>query len=91
MAVAADNIDEKFAGSSSIFYNYRGYIAVLKEPAMDIAWIKTVSLICYMQGVTFSADGLLVLGHTSEATTDYHYIFIFNALDGTLKKSFSYA
>jgi hypothetical protein len=57
LAVAADNIDEKFAGSSSIFYNYRGYIAVLKEPAMDIAWIKTVSLICYMQGVTFSADG----------------------------------
>jgi hypothetical protein len=57
LAVAADTIDDKFAGSASIFYDYKGFIAVLKEPAMDIVWIKTVSLICYMQGVTFSADG----------------------------------
>ena len=57
LAVAADTVDDTFAGSASIFLDYRGYIAVLKEPAMDIVWIKTVSLICYLQGVTFSADG----------------------------------
>jgi hypothetical protein len=48
LAVAADTYDERFAGSSSAFYDFRGFIAVLKEPAMDIVWIKTVSLICYM-------------------------------------------
>jgi hypothetical protein len=64
-------------------------LALLKEPAMDIVWIKTVSLPCFLQGITFSADGLLILGHTSQAI--YPYMFIFNALDGTLKKSFSYA
>jgi hypothetical protein len=42
-----------------------------------------------MQGVTFSTDGSLVLGHTDMAT--YHYMFIFNAVDGILKKSFKYA
>jgi len=55
--VAADTLDESFAGSASMFLDYRGYIAVLKEPAMDIVWVKTVSLICYIQGVTFSTDG----------------------------------
>jgi hypothetical protein len=89
LAVAADTIDENFAGSTSIFSDYRGFIAVLKEPAMDIVWIKTVSLICFMRGVTFSTDGSLVLSHTSEATS--HFMFIFNALNGTLKKSFSYS
>jgi hypothetical protein len=57
LAVAADTLDGKFAGYGGLFSEYRGYIAVLKEPAMDIVWIKTVSLICYLQGVTFSADG----------------------------------
>lgn len=57
LAVAIDTYDEVFAGSPIIFYEYRGAVALLKEPAMDIVWIKTVSLICYMQGVTFSADG----------------------------------
>lgn len=63
----------------------------MKEPAFEIVWIKTVSLILYMQGVTFSADGSLVLSHSNAETSFSHYIFIFNALDGTLKKSFSYA
>jgi hypothetical protein len=57
LAVAADTLDEKFAGSVSTFLGYKGYVAVLKEPAMDIVWIKTVSLNCFMQGVTFSTDG----------------------------------
>jgi hypothetical protein len=57
LAVAFDTLDELFAGSSTIFYDYRGGIALLKEPAMEIIWIKTVSIICYLQGVTFSADG----------------------------------
>jgi hypothetical protein len=91
LAVAADTLDERFAGSASTFLNYRGYIAVLKEPAMDIVWVKTVSLICYLQGVTFSTDGSLVLSHTHSASTFSHYMFIFNAADGTLKKTFSYA
>ena len=55
--MAADTLDESFAGSAGTFLDYRGYIAVLKEPAMDIVWVKTVSLICYIQGVTFSTDG----------------------------------
>jgi hypothetical protein len=57
LAVAFDTIDELFAGSTTIFNNYRGGVALLNEPAMDIIWIKTVSLVCYLQGVTFSADG----------------------------------
>jgi hypothetical protein len=58
LALALDTYDESFAGSLPIiFYEYRGALALLKEPNMDIVWIKTVSLICYMQGVTFSADG----------------------------------
>ena len=57
LAVAADTYDENFAGSYYRFYDYRGFIAVLIEPAMDIVWIKIVSLICYMRGVTFSGDG----------------------------------
>ena len=48
MAVAADTLDENFAGSDTLFIESRGFIAVLKEPAMDIAWIKTVSLVCYI-------------------------------------------
>ena len=48
LAVAADTLDENFAGSDTIFIESRGFIAVLKEPAMDIAWIKTVSLVCYI-------------------------------------------
>jgi hypothetical protein len=46
LAVAGSTMDETFAGSASTFLHYRGFIAVLKEPAMDIVWIKTVSLIC---------------------------------------------
>ena len=63
MAVAGDTLDNKFAGSASSFQNYRGVIAVFKERDMEIVWIKTVSLNCYMEGVTFSADGSLILGH----------------------------
>jgi hypothetical protein len=88
-AVAGDTLDNFFVGSSGWFFNYKGFIAVLKEPGMDIVWFKTVSLDCYMQGVTFSADGQLVLGHTNGYTgSSVCYMFIFNAIDGTLKKSF---
>jgi hypothetical protein len=64
LAVAAGTCDYMFAGSPSIFYDLRGFIAVLKEPAMEIAWIKTVSLMSSMHGVTFSTDGKFILGHT---------------------------
>jgi hypothetical protein len=57
LALAADTVDDKFAGSASPFLDTRGFIALLKEPLMDIVWIKILSLICYMHGVTFSADG----------------------------------
>ena len=89
LAMAADTLDQLFAGSETSFMKKRGFIALLKEPSMDIVWIKTVSLECSMHGLTFSADGLLVLSHTAEASS--HFIFIFDALDGTLKKSFSCA
>jgi hypothetical protein len=64
LAVAAGTLDDKFAGSPSLFTEVRGFIAVLKEPTMEIVWIKTVSLIGSMHGVTFSTDGQLILGHT---------------------------
>jgi hypothetical protein len=57
LAVAFDTIDEKFAGSTTTFFDYRGVLALLKEPTIDIIWIKTVSIKCFLQGVTFSADG----------------------------------
>jgi hypothetical protein len=88
LAMAAATMDQLFAGSEAAFMKKRGVIALLKEPAMDIVWIKTVSLDCSMHGVTFSTDGSLVMTHTAEATS--HFIFIFDALDGTTKKSFSY-
>jgi hypothetical protein len=55
--MGADTVDWRFAGSSTSFRSSRGYIALLKEPAMDILWIKVVSLICFINGVTFSGDG----------------------------------
>ena len=88
LAMSGDTKDSLFAGSSTTFSIERGFVALLKEPAMDIIWIKTVSLICYMQAVTFSAVGMLVMSHTSHAAA--HFLFIFNALDGTLVKSISY-
>ena len=91
LAVASDTLDGKFAGSGGLFSDYSGVVAVLKEPSMDIVWMKTVALICYIQGVTFSTDGSLVLSHTHMASSSSHYMFIFNAVDGMLKKSFSYA
>ena len=88
LAMSADTRDSLFAGSSTTFSIERGLVALLKEPLMDIIWIKTVSLISYMQAVTFSADGMLVMTHTSGSTANF--MFIFSALDGTLVKSFSY-
>jgi hypothetical protein len=55
--VAFDTSDDLFAGSTTTFFDYRGGVALLKEPAMDIIWIKIVSVIGYLQGVTFSQDG----------------------------------
>ena len=55
--MGAGTVDWKFAGSTTQFEKSRGYIALLKEPAMDIVWMQVVSLICYINGVTFSGDG----------------------------------
>jgi hypothetical protein len=57
LAMAAATMDQLFAGSETAFLLKRGVIALLKEPTMDIVWIKTVSLDCSMHGVTFSTDG----------------------------------
>lgn len=48
LAAVTDTIDNIFAGSSTIFTNYRGVVSMFKEPSMDIVWMKTVSYPSYI-------------------------------------------